>query len=131
MSEQVTPAVQETPEPSKAKSAAAGAGKKILGYVVAAAVVFGGYTAYNYLTGDITIAKAGDCVNNATDVDDVKVVDCTSADAARKVAGVLENKTQADYDRDGICDAFPTTEYIIFVGKTNNGDIWCLEPLKK
>src|SRR5688500_15591739 len=97
MSEQVTPAVQETAEPSKAKSAAAGAGKKILGYAVAAAVVFGGGLAYKYISGDITIAKAGDCVNSFTVVDDAKVVDCTSADAAFKVVGVVEGVKESEF----------------------------------
>ncbi|GIF98512.1 LppU/SCO3897 family protein [Catellatospora citrea] len=136
MSEQVTPAVpeQETAEPSTAKSAAAGVGKKILGYGIAAAVVFGGGLAYKYISGDITIAKAGDCVNDFANVDDAKVVDCASADAKNKVVGVIESVSEADFDakQQTLCEAFPTWEQIVWVGKKGgSGDSWCLEPLKK
>lgn len=98
MSEQVTPAVQENAEPSGAKSAAAGIGKKILGYAIVAVVVFGGGLAYKYLSGDTEIAKAGDCITDAANADDMKVVGCDSAEAKFKVLGVLEgvNSTQAE-----------------------------------
>ncbi|MFC7243299.1 hypothetical protein ACFQO7_12500 [Catellatospora aurea] len=102
MSEQVTPAVpaaQETAtEPSGAKTVAAGIGKKILGYIVVAVVVLGGGLAYKYLSGSTDIAKAGDCITDAANADDMKVVGCDSAEAKYKVLGVLEgvNATQAE-----------------------------------
>ncbi|GAB4049348.1 LppU/SCO3897 family protein [Catellatospora paridis] len=134
MSEQVTPAVQETAEPAKAKSAAAGVGKKILGYGVGLAVVAGGGLAWQYLSGDLAIAKVGDCVNNFTVVDDAKVVDCASADAANKVVGVIDGVSESDFDakQQTLCEAYPTWEQIVWIGKKGgNGDSWCLEPIKK
>ncbi|WP_144121881.1 LppU/SCO3897 family protein [Catellatospora sichuanensis] len=134
MSEQVTPAVQETAEPSKAKSAAASAGKKILGYVVGLVVLGGGYLGWQYLSGDLAIAKVGDCVNDFKVVDDAKVVDCTSADAANKVVGVIDGVSESDFTakQQTLCAAYPTWEQIVWIGKKGgSGDSWCLEPIKK
>ncbi|MEU8077613.1 hypothetical protein AB0B31_19425 [Catellatospora citrea] len=136
MTEQVTPAVQEqeTAEPSKAKSAAAGIGKKILGYGVGLAVVAGGGLAWQYLSGDLAIAKVGDCVNAFDKVDDAKVVDCASADASNKVVGVIDGVSESDFDakQQTLCEAYPTWEQIVWIGKKGGtGDSWCLEPIKK
>ncbi|WP_155374213.1 LppU/SCO3897 family protein [Catellatospora vulcania] len=84
------------------------------------------------VNSDVSNAEVGDCVNDATNVDDVKIVDCASADAARRVAGVLENQTEAQYHADGMCDEFPATEYVIWIGRGGGrGAVWCLEPIKK
>jgi hypothetical protein len=84
-------------------------------------------------------AKVGDCVpksvitstkHNAT----MKTVDCTAPDASHRVAGVVENKTEADYnaDPDGkVCDPFPNTDWVLWISTKNSGRILCLEPLKK
>ncbi|MEV4414426.1 hypothetical protein [Catellatospora sp. NPDC049609] len=131
MSEQVTPAVPESTEPEQKSSVAGGIGKKILGYGLAAAVVFGGGLAYKYLSGDTEIAKAGDCITDAADADDMKVVGCDKPEAKYKVLGVLEDVSQTEADSDTGCGQWPATTdlfSIMEVGKTK-GKFLCLGPV--
>lgn len=105
MTEQ-TPA---TPEPVAAPYSAepaaepkkGGAAGKIIGVVVAvvvlavvAALKFGLLDKFN--SSDPANAASGACLTDAPKVDDVKVVDCGSADAKHKVLAVLEDKTEAE-----------------------------------
>lgn len=81
---------------------------------------------------NVANAKAGDCVNSFTAVEDARVVDCASAEAANRVAGVVPDKTETEFNADSACDAYPTTEYVIWIGrKGGRGSVWCLEPIKK
>ncbi|GAA1397141.1 hypothetical protein ACFQZ4_20575 [Catellatospora coxensis] len=81
---------------------------------------------------NVANAKVGDCVNSFADVNDARVVDCTSAEAANRVAGVLPDKTETEFNADSACDPYPTTESAIWIGrKGGRGSVWCLEPVKK
>jgi hypothetical protein len=81
---------------------------------------------------NVANAKVGDCVNTFTAVEDARVVDCTSAEAANRVVGVLADKTETEFNADSACNAYPTTEYVIWIGrKGGRGNVWCLEQIKK
>lgn len=143
MSDQVTPGVSEAPEQpvQEVPEKKSGAGKKILailGVIIIAAVVigfkFGLREVWDNITGSVTTAKVGDCINEFQNVDDAKVVKCDAAEAKNKVVGVVEDKfTSVEFDKsDNPCTAFATAENAIWVGKgTSKGDVWCLEPIKK
>ncbi|GIH09950.1 hypothetical protein Rhe02_80170 [Rhizocola hellebori] len=136
MSEQeVAPAAapESAPEQPKKKSAIG----RIIGSIIVIAVIAGGGLAYKYLTGDVTIAKVGDCITETVkpDASDAKVVDCSKPEAKNKVIGIVENVPQADMDDADkaqlICDKFPTWENVIWYGKDNGkGQAWCLEKAK-
>lgn len=138
MSEQVgTPAAPESaPEPSKAKQAGKSIGKRILGYIVVLVVVGGAGLAWKYFSGDVSTAKVGDCITETVkaDASDAKVVDCTKPEAKNKVVGIVPSVSEADFDAKNqtLCDAYPTWENVIWLGKKGGkGDAWCLEPIKK
>jgi hypothetical protein len=122
----------EAPAPPKKKSG-------VLGRVIIIAIVLiaaGGYTAYRYFSGDITVKtpKVGECVTAAAsnnDVENVKIVDCTDGKAADKVVGVLnDQKFSAFNASENPCTSFPTAESAIFYGKENSGFVLCLVPNK-
>lgn len=123
-------------EPSKAKAVGGAIVKKIIGVVIALVVIGVGSYIWKNVSGDITIAKVGDCVTESTEADgsDVKVVDCADAKAAYKVIGIIENVSDATFTAsDDLCtEKFPTWEYVFWQGKKGgSGDAWCVEPTKK
>jgi hypothetical protein len=135
--QEVAPAAaapQSAPEQPKKKSVIG----RIVGAIVVIAVIAGGGIAYKYLTGDVTIAKVGDCITDTVkpDASDAKVVDCSKPEAKNKVIGIVEDVPQADMDDPDkaqlICDTkFPTWENVIWYGKEKGkGDAWCLEKIK-
>jgi hypothetical protein len=87
-------------------------------------------------------AQAGECVvdknapgqaSAAANNDDAKlrVVPCDSPEAAFKVVGVVENKTQIQADATDVCSAYPDTDFVYwegYVGRT--GLVLCLQDLK-
>lgn len=134
-----TPAVPEAVEPPKKSG---GVIKKIIGFVVVAGIVIaikvglgaGLSEVWANITGDVSTASVGDCVNNFAVVDDAKVVDCASPDAKNKVVGIVEDVTESEFTtkEQTLCNAFPTWEQVVWIGrKGGNGDSWCLEPIKK
>lgn len=77
---------------------------------------------------DTPAMKVGDCVQQ-TGADDVKVVDCTSADAQYSVLGIVEKQSQISA-RMGACKAFPETTSVYWEGRnTGNGTVYCLKKL--
>lgn len=122
-------------EPSKAKAVGGAILKKIISLVVVFVVVSGGYYIYNKLTGDITIAKVGDCITESTEQDgsDAKVVECTDAKATYKVIGIIEGVSDATFtaSEDLCTEKYPTWEFVFWQGKKGgSGDAWCVEPIK-
>lgn len=134
---QFTPAVPEAVEPPKKSG---GVIKKILGLVIVAVVVIavkvglgaGLGELWDNITGSVTTATVGDCVNEAADVNDLKVVDCGDAEAKNKVVGLVEDKfTRAAFSAQlaagNPCSAFPTATSAVWYGTgTGTGDVWCL-----
>lgn len=138
---QPQPPVQE----SKGKTVAKGIGKALLWRLVGLAVVLligGGFFAYKYLSGNITAKTpaVGECVtaaNSDKEVENVKTVDCSAADARDKVVGVLTDKTEAqanDQNEDTFaCKPFQATESWIYLESSagsGKGTILCLAPNK-
>jgi hypothetical protein len=88
-------------------------------------------------------AQVGECVvdKNApgqasapADNDDAKlrVVPCDGAEAAYKVLGIVNNKTQAEANTDDICSAYPDSDIVYWEGYTGRaGLVLCLQDLKK
>lgn len=77
-------------------------------------------------------AAVNDCVTKPNN-DSIKVVDCGSGDAALKVAGKVENKTQVDVSLNSaeICKPFPKTTNVYWKGKIGKpGYVLCLAPVK-
>ncbi len=77
-------------------------------------------------------AKIGDCVSKGA-AEDIKVVNCTSPNAAYKVVGKVEHKTQVDFDLSSatICKPYPTAQSAFWKGKVGEaGYVLCLAPAK-
>jgi hypothetical protein len=142
VSEQVEPPA--TPEPAAAQPeppAAQPAAKKkgaagtivltFAALIVIAAAAFG---VWNVLSNRVINAKVGDCVTETTktDASDAKLVACDKPEAKHKVIGIVKDVKETDFDahQQEICDAYPTWQNVIWVGrKGGSGDAWCLEPL--
>ncbi|MEV1332247.1 hypothetical protein AB0J20_22050 [Micromonospora costi] len=122
-------------------------GRKVLGvvgailvFVVVAGLKFGLATAIgNVFDKDATAeAKAGDCIaelpevlgTEEEEVDDAKVVDCTSTDAVYSVVGRVDNQTEAQAQAGTACEPYIKEDqegylfYSIEPGKT--GYLLCL-----
>jgi hypothetical protein len=128
------------PPPAKKR----GAGKIIgilVGVVILAIVLcVGGLLAFNGVKKDPANAKVGNCLEGekldsttAKQVNNIKVVDCSSSSANYKVIGIVPNKTETDFDTDNeICKAYPTAESALWQGTSGEpGSVLCLEPVKK
>jgi hypothetical protein len=88
-------------------------------------------------------AQVGECVvdRNApgqasapADNDDAKlrVVPCDGPEAAYKVLGIVNNKTQAEANSDTVCDPYPESDIVYWEGYTGRaGLVLCLQDLKK
>lgn len=130
------PAAPEAVEPPKKSG---GVVKKIIGLVIVAGIVIavkvglgaGLGELWANITGDVTTASVGDCVNDWTDVNDAKVVDCSDPAAKSTVVGIVEDKFtetafSAQLAAGNPCSAFPTADSAIWVGGKGTGDVWCL-----
>jgi hypothetical protein len=134
------PAYQAPVEAEQPKKSG-GVIKKILGLVVVALIVIAVKVAlgsglgalWDNITGSVATAEVGDCVNTFDKVEDAKVVDCTDAAAANKVVGVIEGVSEIKFNtqQNTLCDAYPTWETVVWIGRTTDGDAWCMEPIKK
>lgn len=119
--QQSQPGVQAPPpaEPAPKKSG----GKKVLGivgaivvFLVIAGLKFGLGTAIgNFLNKDETAeAKAGDCIaelpeitgTEEEEVDNAKVVDCTSTEAVYNVVGRVDGQTEAQAKTGEACEQY-------------------------
>ncbi|HEX6681785.1 MAG TPA: hypothetical protein VF062_03280 [Candidatus Limnocylindrales bacterium] len=136
MTEQVTPAAPA--EPEKKGGGARRIVLSILGVIVALAVYgvirYGISGLVDLVTGDTSTAKVGDCITETQDANDMKVVDCTTPEAAFKVVGVVDDKTQAEAEAS--CTTFATAESYLFRYEGNltdatKGKVLCLEPNQK
>jgi len=126
------------PAPEKKKSNVL----KIIGSIVVVLVVLclaGGFFAYRSLTSDPTKdAKAGDCIDkpvasSSGDSVSAKIVACTSTDAAYKVVGRVNDKTEAESGNDSnVCAAFPEVEtWYVAIPKGGKGYVLCLTEVSK
>jgi len=124
--------------------------KKIIGIVAGALLLLllvcagfllvSGTSIIDGIKSDPANAKVGNCLNasklDSTDVQqvkNVKVVDCTSASATYKIAGIVENRTRADFTTDKhICGAYPGAVSALWEeGSGSTGSVLCLEPVKR
>jgi hypothetical protein len=91
-------------------------------------------TVWSVMSGDPSIASTGDCLIGQSS-DDIKVVDCGDAAAEWTVLDEVENVRDDDFDAAGEnytgCAAHPTVEAWFWSGEGHNGDVLCLEPIKK
>jgi hypothetical protein len=120
------------PGPAPQPARRGGAGRAIVILVVVLVVVGGLIGAGIYLNRDAANkAKVGDCVAQQGS-DDLKVVECGSADADFKVVGRVEDKTQTEASL-GACDAFVDqgAEQAYWEGEPGKkGLVLCLAPAK-
>ncbi|GAA1875497.1 LppU/SCO3897 family protein [Asanoa iriomotensis] len=125
------PADAPAPEPAK-PAKGKNIGKILLRVAVPIVVVVAG-VAWKFLSGDPATAATGDCLIEAASADDMKTVGCDDPTASWKVAGKVENVKEADFDASqNSCTAYPTAEASLWMGKKGrDGDVLCLEPLKK
>ncbi|MEV4623581.1 hypothetical protein AB0J74_33340 [Asanoa sp. NPDC049573] len=91
-------------------------------------------TIWSVMTGDPSIASTGDCLIGQSS-EDIKVVDCDDASAEWTVLDEVEDVRDDDFDAAGEnytgCAAHPTVEAWFWSGEGHNGDVLCLEPIKK
>jgi hypothetical protein len=118
------------PAPAPQPARRGGAGRAIVILVVVLVVVGGIAAAGWYFSRDAANnAKVGDCVQQQGS-DDLKVVDCGSADADFKVVGRVEDKTQSEASQ-GACDGFADAEQAYWEGEPGKkGLVLCLAPAK-
>ncbi|OLB78338.1 MAG: hypothetical protein AUI14_13600 [Actinobacteria bacterium 13_2_20CM_2_71_6] len=85
-------------------------------------------------------AKVGNCLagetldsTTAKEVNNIKIVDCTSTDAKYRVVGIVAGKTEVQFDADDhVCALYPSAESALWQGTTGKvGSVLCLEPTKK
>jgi hypothetical protein len=131
------PAAPPAPEPAAAPAEPSKAKKirnRILRVVAVPVIVIVGGIVWAFASGDPTLAKTGDCLvgDNA---DDIKIVGCDDATAQWKVVGEVADVKEAAFnasENDTSCTAYPTAEASFWSGKEGgNGDVLCLEPVKK
>jgi hypothetical protein len=114
----------------------------IVGAIVVALVIAGVVVlAKNALSGPNTKqAQVGNCIGNLPEVaagenkaaNNAKVLDCADANAAYKVEGRLENKTQAEAKADDACMAYANSEYTYSaIPPGGKGYVLCLSKIKK
>jgi hypothetical protein len=120
------------PGPAPQPARRGGAGRAIVILVVVLVVVGGLAAAGWYFSRDAANkANVGDCVQQQGS-DDLKVVDCASADADYKVVGRVEDKTQTEASL-GACDDFTDqgAESAYWEGESGKkGLVLCLAPAK-
>jgi hypothetical protein len=135
------------PVPPPAKKSKAGkiigiiAGVVVLLIVICVGALFaGGSKLLDGIKNDPANAKVGNCLagdkldsSTAKPVSNVKVVDCTSSTANYKVVGVVNGKTQAQFNADdNVCKDFATAQSALWQGTAGKaGSVLCLEPIKK
>jgi hypothetical protein len=131
------------PDEGQAGRQPRGAGKRILmgvvGVVVALGVYFVIQTVIAEVTGDLSTADVGDCIDNQEDIEDVKVVACDAEDAFMRVIGKNTGWTEKDFDAatlEAVCEGYtvPAGGGAIWNGEkkrdgTGTGDVYCLEPV--
>jgi len=131
-----------TAPPPKRRSALGGGLLRILGSVLVIALIAGGFYLYRSIAhkDDTINAKVGDCIKSdaltsttAKEVKNTKIVKCDDASADYKVVGVVDGKTEIQFDADDkICSAYPTTESALWQGVSGRtGSVLCLAPNKK
>ena len=109
--------------------------RKLAGAAIGLVVLIVVGTIWANVTGDPSTAAVGDCMVGQT-ANDIKVVGCDDATAEWKVLGQVSDIREADFnaagENDTTCAAFPTTAVSFWSGKKGgNGDVLCLEQLKK
>ncbi len=123
------PATPSAPSSGAAigKRVGAAFGKRILVYGIGFVVLAGGGLAYKYFTGDPELAKAGNCVTDAPNANDMKTIGCGDGKAAFKVlARISGNYTT--FSAEKACEAYPTaTDYLFSTG--SKGYVLCLEAI--
>ncbi len=140
---------QATPVQGEAAQGAAPAGGMstgrriafgLIGAAVAAVVFFVIRMVIANVTGDLSTAGVGDCLNDRPNIDDIRVVACDSEDAAWRVIGKNTGWTENDFDAatlEEVCEGFtvPADGAAIWQGsRTSDGSgtgfVLCLEPVE-
>lgn len=105
--------------------------RRVVALVVLVLVLGGiGLAAYQAQKSNPDSAAVGDCVSKGS-AEDVKIVDCTSASAAYKVLGKVDNKTQVQFDLSSktICEPFAGAQSAFWKGEIGKpGYVLCLGP---
>ncbi|MER7005444.1 hypothetical protein ABT297_20690 [Dactylosporangium sp. NPDC000555] len=81
-----------------------------------------------YLNRDAALnAKVGDCLHQKS-ANNVVLVKCDSADANFVVLGRVEDKTESEVDKAGVCDQWADTTSAYWEGKRGRkGTVLCLK----
>ncbi len=109
--------------------------RKLAGAAIGLVLLIVVGTIWSVMTGDPSVASTGDCLVGQSS-DKIKVVGCDDATAEWTVRGEVEKVREEDFDAAGEnyagCAAYPTAEAWFWSGtEGGNGDVLCLEPIKK
>lgn len=119
------PSAGATPAPSRAKAAGGAVLKRILGVLVVVGI---GIAFAIFRASGATAPKVGECIDHVGG-NEIKVVACTDPAAEMKVVGVVGNQSEAQFDSDESCKAFPEhmASYFESGGRgVSNGYVLCL-----
>ena len=131
-----------TAPPPKRRGAFSSGLIRLLGSLVLVALIGGGYYIFHSIThkDDTTNAKVNDCIHSdaltsttAKEVKNTKIVKCDDPSANYKVVGVVDSKTEIQFDADNsICSQYPDAESALWQGVSGqSGSVLCLAPNKK
>lgn len=105
----------------------------VVGVVIAVGVAIVVRVVIGSVFGGVDTPAVGECVNNALNIDDLEVVDCSSAEATWEVIGVHGEMSESDFDQviagevGDTCSAFPEWENALWFGETGgDGEVVCV-----
>ena len=108
-------------------------GGKALRFVLALVgigVLAGGFYVYKLVTGDTDVAKAGQCLTDNANANDIKTIDCSDGKAKWKILGRIDGSNSGAVEV--VCKDYPTAEAAINAsGSRRQGYVLCLEAIKR
>lgn len=121
---------QQEPEEKPKRKVSFGCIKNVVLGIGAIVLLVWGYNTFGMPASS---GDAGDCVTSANS-EELGVVECSDPKAKMQILGKVEDKTEAEFQKDdNICDAWPKTTDLFWEGEETEGAkgyVLCLGPIK-